>query len=80
MKVLRNLVLITNKAPDGQKHGPIITMESSHNSGTIVDVGPDVKDLKPGQRVYYLNRSSQVSIKNESFLVMEDDNIFAVEE
>lgn len=76
----RNLVLVSTKAqPKDKNHGPIVTMETSSDTGTIIDLGPEVEELKVGQKVYFLSNHKTVSIRNESYLVMEEDNIFATE-
>ena len=83
MKVLRNLILVSNKgklAESAKPASPIITPESTSDSGYIVDFGPDVEGFDRGQRVYFLSQYKKTLIKGEEFLVMEDSNIFAISE
>lgn len=80
MKMLRNLVLVTHKSEERKaSNEPFKIRESSNDSGIVVSFGPDVKDIKAGQRIYFLTKYQNTYIKGENFLVMEDDNIFAVE-
>jgi len=82
MKMLRNLVLVSTKAPkeeEKKSFDPIITKESRDDSGIVVTSGDDVTEIKDAQRVYFLNDYKRVSIKNENYLVMPESNIFAIE-
>lgn len=48
--------------------------------GYILHVGPDVKDLKQGQKVYYGKNRHELKMNGLDVLVMDEENVYAIEE
>lgn len=60
---------------DGLLHMP----EVADSQGIIKGTGPEAaSDLKPGLKVYYGEKRTQIRMNGEDVLVMEDNNIYAI--
>jgi co-chaperonin GroES (HSP10) len=87
MRVLGDRVLIKQDEPTGMA-GTLFVVEKTKsypNLGTVQAIGPDVKDVQVGDRVYY-ERKPETSLdpdcnpRNEHYnlLVLPEKNILAV--
>lgn len=83
-KPVGNCIWLTaDKAPEKSKGGIILqeTWKSLPPVGTIIDVGPEVKNkyLKKGVRVLF-NRYAAVMLEDEQRIITEADILAIVEE
>lgn len=82
IKPLRNLLLIELDKPEDQNDAGIFmtkSWEDAITSATVLDVGPEVKDLKKGDRVH-INPYAYIDLtKSEYKLIQEGDILGHVE-
>lgn len=77
--MVRNLVgvVISDKSVN-KKQGFLIEVEVSNNLGVIKFAGPDVKDLKVGNTVYFGNARETITMQGQEVMIMEESNIVAI--
>ena len=48
------------------------------NTATVESIGPDVKNIKKGDRILYREYSAtEVKVKNEEYLIVKEEDILA---
>lgn len=81
LKMRKNYVAVekTSKKSSSQNTSVFfVEPETTDHLGLIVAIGPDVKDLKPGDKVYYGPRLETMRCKGREVLMMEEENVYGV--
>ena len=54
------------------------TSEEKSNTAVVESIGPDVKNVKTGDRIIYREYSAtEVKVKNEEYLIVKEEDILA---
>lgn len=54
------------------------TSEEKSNTAVVESIGPDVKNIKTGDRIIYREYSAtEVKVKNEEYLIVKEEDILA---
>jgi chaperonin GroES len=82
MKMRRNNILVDPmEKPKETRTGLLLTDAQGFNSysGKVVEVGPDVLDIKPGDLVLYSEfAGSNLYIEDKKYLIIDADNIWGI--
>ena len=63
---------------EGNKSTLFAMPEDTTSCGTIVGIGPEVADLKVGDKVYFGDKRQQIRAEGKDLQIMEEDNVLAV--
>jgi chaperonin GroES len=80
IKPLKNRVVAKLEKPEIKTASGILLGEAKEKSAyaVIESVGPDVSDLKTGDKILYKEyTATEVKINNQSYLILEDKDILA---
>jgi len=84
MKAILNKVLLEPKYTENTTEDGIYMGDQESEkfaTGIVKSVGSEVKNIKEGQIAWYdKNRASDLSINGERFVIMDNFNIFVVED
>lgn len=80
IRMRKNLVAVQKLGKHEKKSAldDLISMpEVSNSLGIVRYVGPEVEDLKVGQKVYFGNKRYEFYMEGMNVLVMDEENVYA---